>query len=53
MKNLRKLDRNSLKKVNGGSETCQLSCKIYETCGLGCNGQLICVPRGLYIPDNC
>jgi hypothetical protein len=53
MKNLRKLDRNSLKKVNGGSETCQLNCKIYETCGLGCNGQLICVPRGLYIPDNC
>lgn len=53
MKNLKKLDRNSLKKVNGGSETCQLNCEIHETCGTGCSGQLICVPRGLYIPDNC
>ncbi|MGN7864773.1 bacteriocin-like protein [Chryseobacterium sp.] len=53
MKNLKKLDRRSLKNVNGGSYTCNLNCEIHETCGLGCNGELICVPRGMYIPDNC
>ncbi|GAB0155474.1 hypothetical protein CHRYSEOSP005_07350 [Chryseobacterium sp. Alg-005] len=53
MKNLKKLDRKSLKNVNGGNDTCNLNCEIHETCGVGCYGLLICVPRGQYIPDNC
>ncbi|MCW3160071.1 bacteriocin-like protein [Chryseobacterium oryctis] len=53
MKNLKKLDRKSLKSVNGGTTFCNLNCEIHETCGVGCSGYLQCVPKGQYIPENC
>lgn len=53
MKNLKKLDRKSLKNVNGGSGICNLNCEIHETCGIGCGGRPICVPKGEYIPEPC
>lgn len=53
MKNLKKLDRKSLRNVNGGNTFCNLECEIGKVCGVGCYGLLVCVPRGHYIPDNC
>ncbi|WP_410494432.1 bacteriocin-like protein [Chryseobacterium sp. CH1] len=52
MKNLKKLNRENLKKVNGGSDTCSY-CGISQICATGCFGEPICLPRGPYFPTNC
>jgi hypothetical protein len=55
MKNLKKLDRSSLKKLNGGDLNlqCNLECSIGKECKIGCYGIPECVPKGQYIPPNC
>ncbi|WP_160315958.1 bacteriocin-like protein [Chryseobacterium sp. Hurlbut01] len=55
MKNLKKLDRSSLKKLKGGDLTlqCNLECRIGYECKTGCYGIPQCVPMGQYIPPNC
>ncbi|SIQ64958.1 hypothetical protein SAMN05421682_10723 [Chryseobacterium indoltheticum] len=55
MKNLKKLDRSSLKKLKGGDLNlqCNLECRISYECKIGCHGIPQCVPKGQYIPENC
>ncbi len=57
MKNLKKLDRSSLKKLKGGGGDltlqCNLECRIGYECKTGCYGIPQCVPMGQYIPPNC
>ncbi|MGI9580939.1 bacteriocin-like protein [Chryseobacterium sp. RRHN12] len=53
MKNLKKLDRKSLKNVKGSVGICSLNCEIHETCGTGCYGEPMCVPKGEHFPPNC
>lgn len=54
MKNLKKLDRTNLKKINGGEPQlgCNLTCGTNKECIMGCYGP-VCVPKGQYIPENC
>ncbi|WP_438829981.1 bacteriocin-like protein [Chryseobacterium oncorhynchi] len=53
MKNLKKLNRENLKRVNGGAGNFCNFCEIHETCGSGCNGESICIPKGEHFPPNC
>ncbi|WP_407928648.1 bacteriocin-like protein [Chryseobacterium sp. C-71] len=55
MKKLKKLNRTSLKNINGSGGPnfiCNLTCETFEECIIGCYGP-VCVPKGEYIPGNC
>nr|WP_315027170.1 hypothetical protein [uncultured Chryseobacterium sp.] len=53
MKNLKKLNRENLKSVNGGGGGSCSRCGISEICETGCYGQPVCIPRGPYFPVEC
>ncbi|WP_167367184.1 bacteriocin-like protein [Chryseobacterium contaminans] len=53
MKNLKKLNRENLKNLNGGAGPVCSSCAISEVCISDCNGSPVCVTKGNYIVPNC